>query len=910
MKRTYLFILATLVAVVVNAAAPTGSGTYYSAADGKKGEALKTALCGILWETRYNPALSYNELWTAFHTTDVRSDGKIWDMYSDNTNYEPGGSAQGHNYSGEGDSYNREHSFPASWFGSNTPMYTDLHHIYPTDGYINNRRSNYPFGETNGNTYKSHNSFSKLGTCTVSGYTGTVFEPNEEYKGDFARTYFYMVTCYEEKLADWYSKNSESRATINGTSYPGFQTWQLNMLLKWAKDDPVSQKEIDRNTAVKNIQGNRNPFIDYPGLEQYIWGSCKDTEFSYNNYVQPTTWSTEYNSSGGGSGSGSGSGTGEGDVADVLNVTGWAGYTTGTYSDAGTDKIGTSSTTGVSYAMQVYNGSTGAVRGNQSETGNFSCRNTTTYSGYYIKEVKLTVSGGGTIDGSTSGRSVVYFGTSAFTTSPTGTATASNENASGEKTLTWTNTDTSKNYFILYNLKTSGTTASSVVTVTWGSLTPVSATDPSFNNLTDVNVDYGSSLTLTKGIDGTPNIVTDGSVTLESSNTDVVTVDGLTITPHAVGTALITVNTEASDIYKAGTVIFPITVNAPEGTSEAYVPQTTATLDFTTNSWGLPEGSSNKVVDETSYSNGTYTIKLAGSTGEGFYYNSNDKYLLLGKNQAYLTFPAFDKDVTKIDVVGRAGASSKVTQNIYVNNTAVSSATTGATGTYSYTINKLYRAAGTIYRLKVTNSNNTQITSITVHFASNNLTATLNEDGYATYCSEYPLDFSDYETAGYSAWQITGISGTSIVFEQVTGKVKGGTGLLLKGEANATVTLNSSDSSNELNDNLLYGTLAPTYVETDSYYGLSGNTFVKVNAGIVSAGKALLPASEVEGSNVKVFTFIFEEDPDGIGEIKNEELRIKNEESDSAIFNLAGQQVNTSQLKRGIYIVNGRKLLK
>ena len=264
MKRISLFVLLAAVALLVSAEAPNGSGTYYQNANGKKGAQLKTALCGILWETRYNPALSYNELWTAFHTTDVRSDGKIWDMYSDKTNYEPGGSAQGHNYSGEGDSYNREHSFPASWFGSNTPMYTDLHHIYPTDGYINNRRSNYPFGETNGNTYKSHNSFSKLGSCTVSGYTGTVFEPADEYKGDFARTYFYMVTCYEEKLADWYSKNSESRATIDGTKYPAFQSWQLNMLLKWAKDDPVSAKEIARNTAVKNLQGNRNPFIDYP----------------------------------------------------------------------------------------------------------------------------------------------------------------------------------------------------------------------------------------------------------------------------------------------------------------------------------------------------------------------------------------------------------------------------------------------------------------------------------------------------------------------------------------------------------------------------------------------------------------------------------------------------------------------
>ena len=540
------------------AAAPNGSGSYYSAANGKKGSALKTALCGIIYSRTEK---SYDYLWTAFKTTDVRSDGKIWDMYSNITNYTP--VTSGSSYSVEGDCYNREHSFPQSWFGSNAPMYTDLHHIYPTDGKVNGMRANYPFGETTGNKYKSANDFSKLGTCTVSGYTGTVFEPADEYKGDFARTYFYMITCYEEKLHDWYTNYSSTEvvAVIDGSTYPGFQTWQLNMLLKWAKNDPVDAKEIARNTAVKNIQNNRNPFIDYPGLEQYIWGSCKDTEFSYNNYVQPTTWSTEYNSSGSG-GSGSG-GSGEGDVADALTVTGWAGYTDNSYSAEGTDRTGTSSTTGVSYAMQVYNGSTGAVRGNQSGASNFNCRNTTTHSGYYIKEVKLTVSGGGTIDGSTSGRSVVYFGTSAFTTSPTGTATASNENASGKKTLTWTNTDTSKNYFILYNLKATGTTASAVVTVTWALKNPPSKTDPNFNNLADLSVNWGSTLTLTQGTTGMPNIVTDGTVTLESSNTDVVTVDGLTITPHAVGTALITVNTTATTAYNAGTVMFPITVNAP-----------------------------------------------------------------------------------------------------------------------------------------------------------------------------------------------------------------------------------------------------------------------------------------------------------------------------------------------------------
>ena len=260
---------------------------YYQNADGKTGAALKTAMCGIIYNRTEQ---QYKDLWEAFKTTDLRNDGKIWDMYSNITNYEP--ASKGETYHGEGDCYNREHSFPKSWFGGEVmPMFTDLHHIYPTDGYINGQRSNNPYGETSSPTYSSSGDFSKLGPCSVSGYTGTVFEPADEYKGDFARTYFYMVTCYEEKLADWvtnYGATTEVGYVLDGTTYPAFTTWQLNMLMKWAKDDPVSEKETARNNAVYAIQNNRNPFIDYPGLEEYIWGTMTTTAFDYDDYVQPT----------------------------------------------------------------------------------------------------------------------------------------------------------------------------------------------------------------------------------------------------------------------------------------------------------------------------------------------------------------------------------------------------------------------------------------------------------------------------------------------------------------------------------------------------------------------------------------------------------------------------------------------
>ena len=288
-----MFILSGIVSALgALAQGPGSSGTYYQDADGKSGAALKTALCGIIYNRTER---TYGDLWTDFRKTDARPDGKVWDMYSGISNFTFGTNQDTGSGNKEGQYYNREHSFPNSWFGGKVqPMYTDLHHLYPTDKVVNNRRSNHPFGETNGESYKSANDFSKLGKSTLDGYNGTVFEPNDEYKGDFARTYFYMVTCYEEKLADWYTafgvnnSNGETKnavmATLDGSTYPGLNTWQLNMLMRWAEQDPVSQKEVDRNEAVSEIQHNRNPFIDYPGLEQYIWGDKQQIAFSYDAY--------------------------------------------------------------------------------------------------------------------------------------------------------------------------------------------------------------------------------------------------------------------------------------------------------------------------------------------------------------------------------------------------------------------------------------------------------------------------------------------------------------------------------------------------------------------------------------------------------------------------------------------------
>ncbi len=247
---------------------------YYQTASGKTGYELKTALYDII---KGHTDIGYDGLWTAYPKTDCRNGNEVWDMYSD----VPGGTPayiyiystdQCGNYSGEGSCYNREHSFPKSWFNDGYPMYSDIFHIFPTDGYVNGKRGSYPYGETTSATWTSTNS-SKLGSCTFDGYTGVIFEPIDEYKGDLARSYFYMATRYEDVIASWQNNSISADDVLDGTSDHVFETWQLNLLLKWHRNDPVSIKEISRNDSIyKLYQFNRNPFIDHPEYVNSIWG--------------------------------------------------------------------------------------------------------------------------------------------------------------------------------------------------------------------------------------------------------------------------------------------------------------------------------------------------------------------------------------------------------------------------------------------------------------------------------------------------------------------------------------------------------------------------------------------------------------------------------------------------------------
>jgi len=273
MKRFFsIAFLLTFSATVF--AQPTG---YYDPAAGKTGAELKTVLYNII---KGHTSISYDALYEAYKTTDniiVSGSSNVYDMYS----IKADGSANYYyshqtktcgNYSSEGDCYNREHSMPQSWFNSSSPMVSDLFHVYPTDGKVNGMRSNYPFGKVGSVTYTSTNG-SKLGSSDpATGYTGTVFEPIDEYKGDFARTYFYMATRYENVIASWASNGSAGQI-LDGTAFPVFKIWYKNLMLQWNQQDPVSPKEITRNDAAYAIQHNRNPYIDHPEYAEAVWGN-------------------------------------------------------------------------------------------------------------------------------------------------------------------------------------------------------------------------------------------------------------------------------------------------------------------------------------------------------------------------------------------------------------------------------------------------------------------------------------------------------------------------------------------------------------------------------------------------------------------------------------------------------------
>ncbi len=278
---------------------------YYNACDGKKDAALKTALSQtvkggeryrygsneyhtstqiakkdtVVWGVLYRKGdticrpgdLEAYGTWQAFPVTDRRSDGSIWDMYSNTRRSFT-------NKRGESASnVEIEHCFPKSWWGAiENAAWCDLYHLNPSDKQANGNKSNFPPGEVQKGD-KFNNGVFRMDNAKSSKYGWCCFEPADCYKGDFARAYFYIVTAYEDLV--WADVAKEY---LDNDSYLEFKPWLTEVLLKWHRLDPVSQKELDRADQISSIQHNRNPYIDYPELVEYIWGEKKGANVDFS----------------------------------------------------------------------------------------------------------------------------------------------------------------------------------------------------------------------------------------------------------------------------------------------------------------------------------------------------------------------------------------------------------------------------------------------------------------------------------------------------------------------------------------------------------------------------------------------------------------------------------------------------
>lgn len=282
-----------LLSVVVYAEIPVG---YYAEAQGKSDSLLRQALYDTIrggvrihYGTQgytFPDKVYYPGTWNCFPQTDVRADGSVWDMYSNTKRYFPhdGGSACG---------LEIEHCLPKSWWGwtssatgSSKRAYQDLFILNPSDGSANGNKSNYPPGHVVKGDKFDNGSF-RMDAAKSSQYGWICFEPAEEYRGDFARTYFYVATAYAD--LPFGAGNADYQRYLTDSTYLVFKPWLVEVLLDWHRADPVSEKERRRAETVFSIQGNRNPYIDYPELVEFIWGSKKGQAVDFSTLVCTAT---------------------------------------------------------------------------------------------------------------------------------------------------------------------------------------------------------------------------------------------------------------------------------------------------------------------------------------------------------------------------------------------------------------------------------------------------------------------------------------------------------------------------------------------------------------------------------------------------------------------------------------------
>lgn len=268
-------INATILILIVFTVAVTQSSTdsYYHTIDSTlMDDELRGALQVLTFDHK---VLSYDDVWGALDAIGFedgppcteKNSTYIADVYSSHC-WKPELNTQGGecgSYKKEGDCFNREHLWPKSWFGGfdeGAGAQTDLWELYPSDGYVNGLRGNLPLGPVTCDedaSYISSNG-SKIGPCdpafATGDYQGKCFEPADNLKGDFARSYFYLSVTYWKK---W------SCCDVDAVDKASIKPWSETVLRGWHKLDPVNDYERKKNEIIfEKYQHNRNPFVDHP----------------------------------------------------------------------------------------------------------------------------------------------------------------------------------------------------------------------------------------------------------------------------------------------------------------------------------------------------------------------------------------------------------------------------------------------------------------------------------------------------------------------------------------------------------------------------------------------------------------------------------------------------------------------
>lgn len=806
MNRRLLSILSFLVLVIVALAQDINS--YYRKANGKTCVELKAALKTIIAN---HTKLGYGNLWAAYEQVDyiegdTNADGhyRVFDYYSDSTFY----------FNGDGSSVsgmNKEHVVPKSWWGGSTsiPVGNDLIQVIPSEAKANIAKQNYPLGVVAG-TPSFPNSNSDPNTRVKTGQDANgdmVFEPCDENKGDFARIYFYVATCYPDVA---WEERTDAIVSFVQEDYPTFKSQDfVDMLLQWHRQDPVDEWEQTRINRVYEVQKNRNPFVDFPELAEYIWGNKMSEVFtidvSGDDDEEPSTLIFDFASNEWGLPDSK-----DNIVVDAANFT-KDGYT---ITIAGSEGNG-----------YYWNNSVKLLLGKEGAY--------LTLPAFEYDVVSIDVVG--TATASEYVKQNIYVGDVAVSTETTGAKNVTNTYAIAE------DYQAAGTIYTLRVLSKSNTQISKIV-VNFKSVT-TEQQEPVFDFAYEAETDYRTPYSLST------EAITGGPATLSVVPAEAATVSGLTITPIYAGKLHATVSTAATSSYYAGSDDFELTVAQPEPIGGAmFIEQAETLFEERFSDCNGPGGN-----DGTwSNINGYYSYYSGDNWAEANTVWGASECLRIGSSSKPGTLAS-----KPISFTGDATLTFRAAGWGFGTNTLSVTATGGTlTGDTEITLTD---SIWTTYTVDITGATGDLVLTFTgkrgfiddivvESMGAGSDMATedfiLNSNGLATFVSNYTLDLCNAEANGYSAWKAVEVNDGKLLLEAVSGIVPAGTALVFKGQANAVISVptTNGEATADVSDNLFDYTLAKTVVWADEYFRLDGEQFVTVTDeyAILDAGLAIL----------------------------------------------------------------------